>query len=304
QNISFFKKIRKKTIFRENVSILEKGKGVDQAETISTPNLLNQEEYAILAYVHRVSEILFRCFNTAFADLSPVFSPIYHHLFISPYIILSMKNAKSDELEQYYHLQTLTHKKFIMKNFEMINIVLTFLITITEVKKKVFLSSNYTYKWLVLTLLCNMLIVIWLYYDKRNNIRKGQLKWKSNFLFDTSTFALGGYYKKERLPNSPKGKNMNMIINLKKMQKKGVKERWSDPCVHMNSRLHIRTFAPFPFLGVAKLTLALINEFALSSVWLRYARVRIPAYVAFHAVLFPITISNTFQNAQTSSINE
>ncbi|SCA48208.1 phosphatidate cytidylyltransferase, putative [Plasmodium ovale] len=173
----------------------------------------------------------------------------------------------------------------------MINIVLTFLITITEVKKKVFLSSNYTYKWLVLTLLCNMLIVIWLYYDKRNNIRKGQLKWKSNFLFDTSTFALGGYYKKERLPNSPKGKNMNMIINLYEKDAITIFQLFIYTYIDNIFSFFFLPFLSTLLLRVAKLTLALINEFALSSVWLRYARVRIPAYVAFHAVLFPITIS-------------
>ncbi|EUD64730.1 hypothetical protein C922_04874 [Plasmodium inui San Antonio 1] len=198
-------------------------------------------------------------------------------------------------------------------NFMMIRGILIFLILITEVRRKFLYNNHCTYLWGFLTLLCSVFVLSFLRYSRRGS--KSQWKIKGKVFppgtenetsprsgcnpFWSPTLTIGAYHHREKIPPGFMNKKEN-LISLR-LYEKGIIGTWP-----LLLQIHGDNFFPsffFPFLstllalkydvlnsGPAKLSLALVNEFLLGSVFLRYVRVNAWAYLLFYVLLFLATL--------------
>lgn len=112
--------------------------------------------------------------------------------------------------------------RFLIEDIGMINILLVCLLSITNIQKNNFISYQYTYIWLFLTILCNAIIVVNLYYE--NGVKGKYEKWKNNdfFPFISCSLTIGKYYKGEALSswsNIIKNKKNDKFYNFPKKTK-------------------------------------------------------------------------------------
>ncbi|EDL43807.1 hypothetical protein PVIIG_04657 [Plasmodium vivax India VII] len=193
----------------------------------------------------------------------------------------------------------------------MIGGILISLILTTEVRRNFLYKSHLTYLWLLLTLLCSVLVVSLLALSRRGYKTKWKIKGKVFPPGDErqasalraghpfGSFTIGAYHHRENIP--PGLLNQKGDPPFLRLHEKGVIGPWQ-----LLLQIHRDNFFPsffFPFLsallaskfdvlssGAAKLSLALVNEFLLGSVFLRYVRVNAWAYLLFHGLLFLATL--------------
>ncbi|ANQ05972.1 Uncharacterized protein PCOAH_00003660 [Plasmodium coatneyi] len=196
----------------------------------------------------------------------------------------------------------------------MIRGILISLILLTEVRRKILYTNYCTYLWVFLTLLCSVLVVSFLAHSRKGSkskckISKGKVfsprmenqtsPHKGGNPFSSPTFTIGAYHHREKIP--PGLLNKKGDLTFLRLYEKGVITTWQ-----LFLQIHGDNFFPsffFPFLstllvskfdllnsGAAKLSLALVNEFLLGSVFLRYVRVNGWAYLLFHVLLFLATL--------------
>ncbi|KJP85349.1 hypothetical protein AK88_05010 [Plasmodium fragile] len=197
----------------------------------------------------------------------------------------------------------------------MIRGILISLILTTEVRRKILYTNHCTYLWVFLTLLCSVLVVSLLAHSRKGS----KSKWKmikgggsspgtenetsprrGGNPFRSPTLTIGAYQHREKIPLGFLNKNEQPITFLR-LYEKGVISTWQ-----LFVQIYRSNFFPsffFPFLltllaskydflnfGAAKLSLALVNEFLLGSVFLRYVRVNVWTYLLFHSLLFLATL--------------
>ncbi|CXH86251.1 phosphatidate cytidylyltransferase, putative [Plasmodium berghei] len=186
----------------------------------------------------------------------------------------------------------------------MINILLVCLLSITNIQKNNFISYQYTYIWLFLTILCNAIIVVNLYYE--NGVKGKYEKWKNNdfFPFISCSLTIGKYYKGEALSswsNIIKNKKNDKFYNFPKKTKLLIDFLKLFVCTYVENFF---SFFFLPFLStllflkygifryeIAKLSLIFVNLFAISSVCLRYVQINILSYILCHISLFAVTLA-------------
>ncbi|CAD2096198.1 phosphatidate cytidylyltransferase, putative [Plasmodium vinckei] len=104
----------------------------------------------------------------------------------------------------------------------MVNILLVCLLGIAKIRKCIFISCQYIYIWLFLTVLCNIIIVVNLYYEK--GVKEKFEKWKNkiSFPFISCSLSIGEHYKGETLSSSSniiKNKKNDKFYNFSKKTK-------------------------------------------------------------------------------------
>ncbi|SCM03542.1 phosphatidate cytidylyltransferase, putative [Plasmodium chabaudi adami] len=186
--------------------------------------------------------------------------------------------------------------RFLIEDIGMVNILLVCLLGITIIRKNIFISYQYIYIWLFLTVLCNTIIVVNLYYEK----------WKNNnsFRFISCSLSIGEHYKGETLSSSSniiKNKKNNKLYNFSKKTKLSIAFLKLFVCTYVENFFY---FYFLPLLStllflkygifryeIAKLSLVFVNIFAISSVCLRYVKINILSYILSHISLFAITLA-------------
>ncbi|CRH03047.1 phosphatidate cytidylyltransferase, putative [Plasmodium relictum] len=179
-----------------------------------------------------------------------------------------------------------------MEDLGVINVLLISLIIFTELKKKVFIFCHFTYIWIFLTLLCNLLISFYVYYNRKN---KKKRKFKGTFNY---YLTIGSFYKYEKLTNLSK-KNSHNFINL--YQKGAISIFQLFYYTYLNN---IFPFFFFPFFStllilkykiltseVAILSIIYVNKFVLSSIFLRYVKINILTYIAYNSSFFFVILN-------------
>ncbi|SBT87096.1 phosphatidate cytidylyltransferase, putative [Plasmodium malariae] len=198
----------------------------------------------------------------------------------------------------------------------MINCTLIILMTVTEVKKRIFLSRSCTYKWILLTILCNALIVVCLHRKAKeegkwggekatknveNNAEKkveiDEGKEKNKRLYLSSFTTIGAYYQNEKSAHLSNKNNANYLINLYKEGDINIYHLFF--YTYFNN-IFFFFFLPFfssllifkyYILKTAKLSVVLVNTFVLSSVLLRHVRVSLSLYFVCHSFFFLLILS-------------
>ncbi|GAW79080.1 hypothetical integral membrane protein, DUF56 family [Plasmodium gonderi] len=123
---------------------------------------------------------------------------------------------------------------------------------------------------------------------------------KGNLSFWNSLLTIGGYHHREKSPMFLNKTENNLFISL---YEKGVLGRW-----HLFLHTYVMNLFSaffFPFFSIlliekydilsndmAKLSLVLVNEFILCSIFLRYVQVNLWVYLLFHWFLFLITLGS------------
>ncbi|KYO03426.1 phosphatidate cytidylyltransferase, putative, partial [Plasmodium reichenowi] len=133
-----------------------------------------------------------------------------------------------------------------MEHFGMINILVILIITITQVKKKIFLCSYFTYIWILLTVLCNILIVSYMYHEKnkktkKKNIEKEEKKYKNKNIYTIlhPFIKIGKYYENEK-ETIMFDRNKKIFFNLYQNNKISI--------VKLFSYIYINNIIPYLFL--------------------------------------------------------
>ncbi|SPJ08188.1 phosphatidate cytidylyltransferase, putative [Plasmodium sp. DRC-Itaito] len=186
----------------------------------------------------------------------------------------------------------------------MINILVILIITITQVKKKIFLCSYFTYIWILLTVLCNILIVFYMYHEKNNkkkkNKEKEDKKYKNKNIYTIlhPFIKIGKYYENEK-ETIMLDKNKKNFFNLYQNNKISI--------VKLFCYIYINNIIPYLFLpffstilihnydileyDVSKLSVVFINIFSLSSVLLRYIKINFLRYIICMLFFFLFAIN-------------
>ncbi|SBO25536.1 phosphatidate cytidylyltransferase, putative [Plasmodium knowlesi strain H] len=196
----------------------------------------------------------------------------------------------------------------------MIRGILISLILITVVRREILYTNYCTYLWVFLTLLYSVVVVLLMAHWKKESKAKCKIK-KGGFfspgmedetsphrggnLLSSHTLTIGAYHHREKMPPGLLKKKVDPIFL--RLYEKGVISTWK-----LFLQIYGDNFFPlffFPFLstllvfkfdilnfGAAKLSLVLVNEFLLGSVFLRYVRVNACSYLLFHALLFMATL--------------
>ncbi|SOV20539.1 phosphatidate cytidylyltransferase, putative [Plasmodium sp. DRC-Itaito] len=199
-----------------------------------------------------------------------------------------------------------------MEHVGMINILVIVIITITQVKKRIFLCSHFTYIWILLTVVCNILIVSFMYHEKnkkkkekererereRNKEEDKKYKNKNIYTILYPFIKIGKYYENEK-ETIIFDKNKNNFLNLYQNNKISI--------VKLFCYIYINNIIPYLFLpffstilihnydileyDVSKLSVVFINIFSLSSVLLRYIKIHFLRYIICMLFFFLFAIN-------------